>query len=80
VAGNIGRSNEWKDVQVKTCLDEMLKSNSALYEKILDTTGFAYWFNILCIIASHTMWSVEDAQNYLRTGSEDRKKWEVEGK
>ena len=72
---NIGRSDEWKQIEIKKVLDKLLHSNPELYEKILDTTGFAYWFNVLCILGGHSMWSVEDVQNYLRTGSKDRKKW-----
>lgn len=36
------------------CLDEMLKSDQALYEKILDTPVFAYWFNQLANLARET--------------------------
>lgn len=32
-------------------LGEMLKINSALYEKILDTPGFAFHFNQLALLA-----------------------------
>lgn len=66
---NIGRSDEWKQNEVRLCLNEMLKSNPKLYETVLDTTGFAYWLNVLVILAGHSMWSVEDVKMYLQTGS-----------
>lgn len=32
-------------------LDKMLACDGELYERILDTPGFAYWFNQLCLLA-----------------------------
>ncbi len=75
---NIDRSDEWKSNQVRVCLSKLLQSNPELYDKILDTTGFAYWFNVLCLLAQHSMWGIEDVENYLRTGSMDRKVWSGE--
>ena len=72
---NIGRSNEWKKGQTAYALDQMLKADPELYDKITETPGFAYWFNVLCILSYQSMWSVEDVQEYLRTGTKDRKKW-----
>ena len=59
------------------CLDQMLKSSPTVYDLLTDTMGIAYWFNVLTLLACHSMWSVEDVQNYLRTSSKDRKKWVI---
>jgi hypothetical protein len=39
------------DHQVYRLLGKMLACNKELYERILDTPGFAYWFNQLCLLA-----------------------------
>lgn len=36
-------------MDTKYILDRMMASNLDLYEKIMDTVGFAYWFNQLCL-------------------------------
>jgi len=54
----------------------MIKADPVLYDKVTETTEFAFWLNVLCIIGGHSMWSIEDAKNYLRTGSKKRKDWE----
>ena len=40
-----------KQIKANKCLDEMMKSDMELYEKILDTPGFAYHFNELLKLA-----------------------------
>ena len=48
-------------MEVKTILAQMLQSSPKLYEEILDTRGFAYYFNelIKCALVG------EDAQPYV---------------
>ena len=72
---NIGRSDEWKASEVRYVLNKLLEIDPNLYDRTTETIGYAYWHNILCIIAIHRMWGVEDAQNYLRTGSDNPKDW-----
>lgn len=73
---NIGRSDNWKTAQVAAVLDRMMKSNRALYDLVTETTGFAYHFNCLTLLAQHQTWSLQDVEDYLRTGSKKRKDWE----
>jgi hypothetical protein len=44
-------TNVVKEIKVAKLLDEMLKIDKELYEKILDTTGFAYCMNELIKLA-----------------------------
>ena len=70
---NIGRSNKWRQDQVHLCWREMEKASPTLYDTITETKDFAYWFNVLGLLAVNSMWSVDDVQNYLRTGSKKKK-------
>lgn len=40
-----------KELPYGECLDKMLEIDRKLYEQIMDTTGFAYYFNNLCLLA-----------------------------
>ena len=40
-----------KQIKLQKLLDEMLKIDKELYERILDTTGFSYCFNEICKLA-----------------------------
>lgn len=41
-----------KEIKATKCLSKMIESDKKLYEKILDTKGFAFWFNELVKLAS----------------------------
>lgn len=53
-----------KQVKVAQHLDKMLEIDKELYEKILDTPGFAYHFNQICLLAEtgENWYSVKDLQ------------------
>lgn len=40
-----------KENKLKDLLDKMMSADMELYEKILDTPGFAFYFNELCNLA-----------------------------
>lgn len=43
--------NPVKQIKVAKLLDKMIESDPELYERILDTNGFAFYFNELCLLA-----------------------------
>lgn len=49
--GVVGNSNIVKEIRVNEILGHMMDSDMELYEKILDTDGFAYYFNELVKLA-----------------------------
>lgn len=53
---------ERRQREVYYVLGELLHSDKELYDKITETTGFSYFFNVLCHMAQKPLWTLDAIQ------------------